>query len=69
MAIFDNVPISVRCPKCGQNAGKTVAWLKTQANFVCSRCRSAVVAQAGNAVAAIRAAEQALDHLPVRLRQ
>ena len=60
--VFEQQEIGIPCPKCGEKTEKSIAWIRSNNNFVCDGCGSAINVEADKLLAGIKKAEQAVTN-------
>lgn len=57
---FDSQSVAVKCPRCGHNHSKTVAWLKTHDDIACV-CGANIHVDLEGFRGPLKSAEKSLD--------
>jgi len=61
--LLENASIDLPCSKCGKTTQKTIAWIKTHSDYVCSACGVTINLGSDQFSDKIRAAEKSLAEL------
>ena len=58
--MFDKQTLSIPCPHCGKQTAQTVAWLKSNNQFACGGCSSAVAVDTAQIIATLKEADKTI---------
>lgn len=67
--MFEKVKVGIPCPKCGHETEKTVAWIKSNDEFICEDCGSTVTVEKENLISGLKEVDESIAEFRKGLRR